>query len=92
LSIIVERILNEARTLSPDDREDLLTVLEFDLHGGSSADQEADDPAVIAEWGAELAKRSTEVKLGKVKLFSHDNFMSAFADARDEIASRATAK
>ena len=86
MSTILERIRNEAKALPLDEREALLTVLDFDLRGDQAGG--GDESEVEAAWDAEIGNRVAEIESGKVTLLTHDQFMSVFDEARAEIRSR----
>ena len=87
MNATLERIRNEAKSLSPDERELLLAALDYDLHG-DVADAESE---VEAAWDEEIAKRVAEVQSGSVKLLSSEEFFSVFAEARASMKPPATA-
>ncbi len=72
MSTTLERIRNEARTLPLDEREALLAVLDFDLHGDRG--QTAADPQVETAWDEEIAARMKEVEDGTVTLLTTAEF------------------
>jgi hypothetical protein len=78
MNAILERIRNEARSLSPEERELLLLTMDYDLHGDISAEE----AEVEAAWDEEIAKRVAEVQSGSTQLISSDEFFSVFAEAR----------
>ena len=88
MSTILERIRNEAKALPLDEREALLTVLDFDLRGDQAVTGGGDESEVEAAWDAEIGNRVAEIESGKVTLLTHDQFMSVFDEARAEIRSR----
>jgi hypothetical protein len=88
MSTTLERIRNEARTLPLDEREALLTVLDFDLRGEHPAAGEDDAAAVEAAWDEEIGSRVAEIEAGKVALLTHEQFMSVFDEAREELHRR----
>ena len=88
MSTILERIRNEAKALPLDEREALLTVLDFDLRGDQAVTGSGDESEVEAAWDAEIGNRVAEIESGKVTLLTHDQFMSVFDEARAEIRSR----
>jgi hypothetical protein len=91
MSPSLERIRNEAKTLPLDEREALLSVLDFDLHGDQAVADIGDESPVEAAWDAEIGTRVAEIESGKVTLMNHDQFMSVFDEARAELRSRSKA-
>ena len=86
MNATLERIRNEARTLTPDQRETLVAVLDFDLRGSEIEDD--NDPEIEAAWDSEIKKRVDEIESGQANLLSYEQFMSVFDEARSELRSR----
>ena len=86
MNATLERIRNEVRTLTPDQRETLVAVLDFDLRGSEIEDDS--DPEIEAAWDSEIKKRVDEIESGQANLLSYEQFMSVFDEARSEIRSR----
>jgi hypothetical protein len=80
MNATLERIRNEAKTLSSDQREFLLVALDYDLHGDLKDDD--DEEEVEAAWDKEIAKRVDEIKSGSAKLLTSEEFFSVFPEAR----------
>jgi hypothetical protein len=78
MNTTLERIRNEAKALSTEDRELLLVALDYDLHG----DVVTEAAEVEAAWDAEIEKRVAEIKSGQAKLLTSEEFFSVFAEAR----------
>jgi hypothetical protein len=81
----LERLRNEARTLPLDEREALLAVLDYDLHGEQTFARGDNDPQIDAAWENEISRRVADVETGSVELLNHAEFMSGFDDARAEM-------
>ena len=87
MSTTLERIRNEARALPLDEREALLTVLDYDLHGEQTPTTQDDTAAIEAAWDEEIGNRAAGIEASKVTLLTHEQFMSVFAEARAGIRS-----
>ncbi len=74
MNVTLERIRNEAKALSAEDRELLLVALEYDLHGDALQNEETE---VDAAWENEIAGRISDVKEGKIELVSTESVDSA---------------
>lgn len=66
MNATLERIRHEVKTLSPQEREVLLTAIDHDLHGMSIADSDGVETA----WDQEIDARALEVIEGRVELIS----------------------
>lgn len=86
MNATLERIRNEVKTLSPDQRETLVAALDFDLRG-SDVDDDA-DPEIEAAWDTVIQARVDQIESGEVNLLSQAQFMSVFDEARAELRSR----
>ena len=82
MNATLERIRNEAKTLSAHERELLLVALDYDLHG-DAAEEAAE---VEAAWDEEIEKRAAEVAAGKATLLTSEEFFSVFAEARASLS------
>ena len=71
-----QRLLQEARQLSPDERDWLVENLLI---------EEEPEAEVAAAWDAEIKRRLDEIDTGKVKMISHEEFL---ADLDAHIASK----
>ncbi|MES2709341.1 MAG: addiction module protein [Verrucomicrobiota bacterium] len=84
----IERLRNEARTLSTDERELLLAAIDFDLRGETLL-TESEAAVTEAAWDAEIEKRVDDIKSGKIPLLTSEEFFSVFDEARAAIKSEA---
>lgn len=84
MSPTVERIRNEAKTLPLKEREALLAMIDYDLYGLQPEVGEITSAQADEAWDAEIDSRVTEFESGKVKLLTHDEFISVFDEAREE--------
>lgn len=88
MNAILERIRNEAKALSLEQRETLVAALDYDLRGSNLHDDSEDQSDVEAAWDAEIKQRVDQIQSGEVTLLGYEDFMSVFDEARAEIKSR----
>ena len=67
MSTTLERIFDDLKTLSAEDRSRVADFLEFGF-----ADEPATDADTDAAWEQELSSRVRDIEEGKVELFSHE--------------------
>ena len=91
MNATLERIRNEARMLSLEQRETLVAALDFDLRGSDLQDDAEADPEIEAAWDTEIKQRVDEIESGNVTLLSYEQFMGVFDEVRAEVRSRTNA-
>ncbi len=69
----LEHIRREARLLSPDAREALLSVLEHDLQDVNEGDAAEE---IAAAWNEEISRRVKQVESGEAELIAHEQVMA----------------
>ncbi|MGB6688793.1 MAG: addiction module protein [Terracidiphilus sp.] len=62
-----QRLLEQARQLSPDERDWLVESLLI---------EEEPEAAVASAWDAEIKRRLDEIDSGKVEMISHEEFVT----------------
>ena len=80
MSATLEKVTEEARELSPHDRQELLARLIRDLEpptGDSSAE-------IAAAWDTEISRRLEEIDSGKVKLIPAEEVFAKIQARLDE--------